>query len=120
MTNTIMRGGNYTKDEIIASVKKGIYAPDFGGGQVDITTGKFVFTASEAYEIENGKIGRPIKGASLVGSGAEALKRISMIGNDVALDKGIGYCGKAGQSVPCGMGQPTLRLDQMTVGGRGT
>ncbi len=119
MTNTIMRPGTYSKEEIIASVKKGIYAPDFGGGQVDITSGKFVFTASEAYEIENGKIGRPVKGASLVGSGFEALKRISMIGNDVALDNGVGACGKNGQSVPCGVGQPTLRIDQMTVGGRG-
>jgi TldD protein len=119
MTNTIMRPGTLTKEEIIASVKKGIYAADFGGGQVDITSGKFVFTASEAYEIENGIIGRPIKGASLVGSGFEALKRISMIGNDTALDGGIGTCGKDGQSVPCGVGQPTMRLEQMTVGGRG-
>ena len=119
MTNTIMRPGSLTKDEIIASVKKGIYAPDFGGGQVDITSGKFVFSASEAYEIENGKITRPIKGASLVGSGFEALKRISMIGNDTMLDGGIGTCGKNGQSIPCGVGQPTMRLEQMTVGGRG-
>ncbi len=119
MTNTIMRAGKYSKDEIIASVKKGIYAPDFGGGQVDITSGKFVFSASEAYEIENGKIGRPIKGASLVGSGIETLKRIGMIGNDVALDSGVGTCGKDGQSVPCGVGQPTMRLDGMTVGGCG-
>ncbi len=119
MTNTIMRPGNMDPNEIIASVKKGIYAPDFGGGQVDITSGKFVFSASEAYEIENGKIGRPIKGASLVGSGFEALKRISMIGNDTMLDGGIGTCGKNGQSIPCGVGQPTMRLDGMTVGGRG-
>lgn len=119
MTNTIMRAGTMSPDEIIASVKKGIYAPDFGGGQVDITSGKFVFTASEAYEIENGKIGRPIKGASLVGSGAEALKRISMIGNDVMLDGGVGTCGKNGQSIPCGLGQPTMRIEQMTVGGKG-
>ncbi|MDD4615905.1 MAG: metalloprotease TldD [Alphaproteobacteria bacterium] len=119
MTNTLMRPGKMTKDEIIASVKKGIYAPDFGGGQVDITSGKFVFSASEAYEIENGKIGRPLKGASLVGSGFEALKRISMIGNDMHLDFGVGTCGKSGQSVPCGLGQPTMRLEQMTVGGRG-
>jgi len=119
MTNTIMRPGSLTSDEIIASVQKGIYAPDFGGGQVDITSGKFVFSASEAYEIENGKIGRPIKGASLVGSGFEALKRISMIGNDTMLDGGIGTCGKNGQSIPCGVGQPTMRLDGMTVGGRG-
>lgn len=119
MTNTIMRGGQYAPQEIIASVKKGVYAVDFGGGQVDITSGKFVFSATEAYEIENGIIGRPIKGASLVGTGSEAMKRISMIGNDCMLDGGIGTCGKAGQSVPVGVGQPTLRLDQMTVGGRG-
>ncbi|MER2520583.1 MAG: metalloprotease TldD [Bdellovibrionales bacterium] len=119
MTNTMMLSGQHTKDEIIASVKKGIYAPDFGGGQVDITSGKFVFTASEAYEIENGKIGRPVKGASLVGTGFEALKRISMIGNDSRLDGGVGTCGKNGQSVPVGVGQPTLRLENMTVGGRG-
>lgn len=119
MTNTIMRSGDKTKEEIIASVKKGIYAPDFGGGQVDITSGKFVFTMSEAYEIENGKIGRPLKGASLVGTGFEALKRISMIGNDMRMDSGVGTCGKHGQGVPVGVGQPTLRLDEMTVGGRG-
>ena len=119
MTNTIMRSGEHTKEEIIASVKKGIYAVDFGGGQVDITSGKFVFSASEAYEIENGKIGRPIKGASLVGTGFEALKHISMIGDDSSLDTGVGTCGKNGQSVPVGVGQPTMRIDQMTVGGRG-
>ncbi|HEU0118448.1 MAG TPA: metalloprotease TldD [Alphaproteobacteria bacterium] len=119
MTNTIMRSGNMTPEEIIASVKKGIYAVDFGGGQVDITSGKFVFSASEAYEIENGKIGRPVKGASLVGSGFEALKRISMIGNDTMMDSGVGTCGKNGQGVPVGVGQPTMRLEQMTVGGRG-
>jgi len=118
MTNTIMRSGTMTHEEIIASVKKGIYAADFGGGQVDITSGKFVFTASEAYEIENGKIGRPIKGASLVGSGFEALKHISMIGNNSQMDGGIGTCGKNGQSVPVGVGQPTLRLENMTVGGK--
>ena len=118
MTNTIMRSGAMTHEEIIASVKKGIYAADFGGGQVDITSGKFVFTASEAYEIENGKIGRPIKGASLVGSGFEALKHISMIGNNTMMDGGIGTCGKNGQSVPVGVGQPTLRLENMTVGGK--
>jgi len=119
MTNTFMNGGNHSKDEIIASVKKGIYAPDFGGGQVDITSGKFVFSASEAYEIENGKIGSPIKGASLVGSGIETLTKISMIGNDMRLDSGVGTCGKSRQSVPCGVGQPTLRLENMTVGGNG-
>ncbi len=119
MTNTIMRPGTMTNEEIISSVKKGIYAVDFGGGQVDITSGKFVFTANEAYEIENGKVGRPIKGASLVGVGFEALKRISMIGDDTMLDGGIGTCGKNGQSVPVGVGQPTMRLEQMTVGGKG-
>jgi len=117
MTNTIMREGVYDPQEIIASVSKGIYAADFGGGQVDITSGKFVFSATEAYEIENGKLGRPLKGASLVGTGFEALKRIKMIGNDCALDGGVGSCGKNGQSVPVGVGQPTLRLDGMTVGG---
>jgi TldD protein len=117
MTNTMMRSGTATPEEVLASVKKGIYAADFGGGQVDITSGKFVFTATEAYEIENGKIGRPIKGASLVGSGFETLRRIGMIGNDSTLDSGIGTCGKNGQSVPVGVGQPTLRLDGMTVGG---
>ncbi len=119
MTNTIMRSGMMAPEEIIASVKNGIYAPDFGGGQVDITSGKFVFTMSEAYQIEDGKIGRPLKGASLVGTGFEALKRISMIGNDTRMDGGIGTCGKHGQGVPVGVGQPTMRLEQMTVGGRG-
>jgi len=117
MTNTIMRAGQHTHDEIIGSVKKGLYAADIGGGQVDITSGKFVFTAKEAYVIEDGKIGHPVKGASLVGTGFEALKRITMIGNDCAMDGGIGTCGKAGQSVPVGVGQPTLRLENMTVGG---
>ncbi len=119
MTNTLMRAGSATKDEIIASVKKGIYAADFGGGQVDITSGKFVFSANEAYEINNGALGRPLKGASLVGSGFESLQRITMIGSDIALDGGTGTCGKNGQSIPCGVGQPTLRLERMTVGGRG-
>ncbi len=119
MTNTVMRSGTMDKNEIIASVKKGIYAVDFGGGEVDITSGKFVFSASEAYLIEDGKIGRPVKGASLVGTGFEALKRISMIGNDSAMDGGVGTCGKNGQSVPVGVGQPTMRMDGMTVGGRG-
>lgn len=117
MTNTIMRSGEHSRDEIIASVKKGIYVPDIGGGQVDITSGNFVFTAIEAYELENGKIGRPIKGASLVGSGPEVLKQITMIGNDCELDRGIGSCGKNGQTVPVGIGQPTLRIENMTVGG---
>ncbi len=119
MTNTMMLSGSRTHEEIIASVKKGIYAADFGGGQVDITSGKFVFSTTEAYEIENGKLGRPLKGASLVGTGFEALKNISMIGNDSKLDGGVGTCGKEGQSVPVGVGQPTLRLDNMTVGGAG-
>jgi TldD protein len=115
-----MRSGTMTHEEIIASVKKGIYASDFGGGSVDITSGKFMFEATVAYEIENGKIGRPIKGASLVGSGFEALKRVSMIGNNSIMDTGVGSCGKNGQWVPVGMGQPTMRLEQMTVGGRGS
>ncbi|MGL5187894.1 MAG: metallopeptidase TldD-related protein, partial [Plesiomonas shigelloides] len=95
----------------------GLYAPNFGGGQVDITSGKFVFSASEAYLIENGQITRPVKGATLVGSGIEAMQQVSMVGNDLALDKGVGVCGKEGQSVPVGVGQPTLKLDAMTVGG---
>ncbi|MDD3182922.1 MAG: metalloprotease TldD [Alphaproteobacteria bacterium] len=117
MTNTMMLGGAHDPQDIIASVKNGIYAADIGGGQVDITSGKFVFTTTEAYEIENGKIGRPVKGASLVGTGFESLKKISMIGNDFAMDRGVGNCGKNGQQVPVGIGQPTLRLDNMTVGG---
>src|SRR5579863_2249314 len=117
MTNTIMRSGTHTKDEILASVKKGIYAVDFGGGQVDITSGKFVFTASEAYLIENGRIGSAIKGATLVGNGPDVLTRVAMVGNDLKLDEGIGVCGKEGQSVPVGVGQPTLRIDGLTVGG---
>ncbi|WP_207458583.1 metalloprotease TldD [Azospirillum sp. SYSU D00513] len=117
MTNTVMRNGNHTPDEIISSVKKGIYAKNFGGGQVDITNGKFVFSASEAYLIEDGKIGPAVKGATLIGSGADALTRVSMIGNDSQLDPGIGTCGKDGQGVPVGVGQPTLRLDGLTVGG---
>ncbi|MDO9243258.1 MAG: metallopeptidase TldD-related protein, partial [Rhodocyclaceae bacterium] len=105
--------------EIIASVKKGLYAANFGGGQVDITSGKFVFSAAEAYLIENGKIGAPVKGATLIGNGPEVLKRVAMIGNDLALDPGVGTCGKEGQSVPVGVGQPTLRIDGLTVGGTG-
>lgn len=119
MTNTMMLSGQLAPEEIIASVDRGLYAVDFGGGQVDITSGKFVFSATEAYEIENGRIGRPVKGASLVGTGFEALKHITMVGNDSALDDGIGMCGKAGQSVPVGVGQPTMRLESMTVGGAG-
>lgn len=117
MTNTYMLSGDKTPEEIIASVKKGIYAVSFGGGQVDITSGKFVFGCTEAYLIENGKIGAPVKGAMLIGNGPDAMKRITMIGNDSKLDTGIGNCGKAGQWVPVGVGQPHLRMDQITVGG---
>lgn len=117
MTNTYMLAGEATPEDIIASVKKGIYAPNFGGGQVDITSGKFVFSASEAYLIEDGKITRPIKGATLIGNGPEAMQQVSMVGNDLKLDTGVGVCGKQGQSVPVGVGQPTLKLDAMTVGG---
>ncbi len=119
MTNTYMLGGDKDPKEIVASIKKGLYATNFGGGQVDITSGKFVFSASEAYWVENGKIQYPVKGATIVGSGPESLKKISMIGNDMALDSGVGTCGKEGQSVPVGVGQPTLRIDGLTVGGTG-
>ncbi|KXF78379.1 protease TldD [Paramesorhizobium deserti] len=117
MTNTYMLSGDKTPEEIIASVKKGIYAVSFGGGQVDITSGKFVFGCTEAYMIENGKIGAPLKGAMLIGNGPDAMHRVSMIGNDMKLDSGTGNCGKGGQWVPVGVGQPHLRMDQMTVGG---
>jgi TldD protein len=117
MTNTYMLGGDKDPAEILGSVKKGIYATNFGGGQVDITNGKFVFSCTEAYIIEDGKLGHAIKGATLIGSGPESLTRVSMIGNDMKLDTGIGTCGKNGQSVPVGVGQPTLRLDGLTVGG---
>jgi TldD protein len=117
MTNTYMLGGQHTPEEIIASVKYGIYAPNFSGGQVDITNGKFVFSSSEAYLIENGKITAPIKGATLIGNGPDALTKIKMIGNDMQLDSGVGTCGKDGQSVPVGVGQPTLRIDGLTIGG---
>jgi TldD protein len=117
MTNTYMLGGSHDPEEIIRSVKKGLYAPNFGGGQVDITNGKFTFSASEAYLIEDGRITAPVKGATLIGSGPEVLTRVSMIGNDMRLDDGVGVCGKDGQSVPVGVGQPTLRIDSMTVGG---
>lgn len=117
MTNTYMLGGDKAPEEIVASIKKGLYATNFGGGQVDITSGKFVFSASQAYWVENGKIQYPVKGATLVGSGPECLKRVSMIGNDMKLDSGVGTCGKEGQSVPVGVGQPTLRIDGLTVGG---
>jgi len=119
MTNTYMLAGPHDPEEIIASVEKGIYAPNFGGGQVDITSGKFVFSASEAYLIEKGKITTPIKGAMLIGDGPEALNRISMVGNDLELDSGVGTCGKEGQSVPVGVGQPTVKIDEITVGGTG-
>ena len=117
MTNTFMENGSYAADEIVASMKKGIYAVNFGGGQVDITSGKFVFSASEAYLVENGKIGAPVKGATLIGSGPDAMSKITMIGDDLALDRGVGTCGKAGQSVPVGVGQPTLKMGGITVGG---
>jgi TldD protein len=119
MTNTYMRAGSRAPEEIIASVEKGLYAVNFGGGQVDITSGKFVFSASEAYLIENGKIGAPVKGATLIGNGPDVLTRVSMVGNDMKLDGGVGTCGKEGQSVPVGVGQPTLRIDALTVGGTG-
>jgi TldD protein len=117
MTNTYMLPGAHDPQEIIRSVKKGLYAKNFGGGQVDITSGKFVFSASEAYLIEDGKIGRPVKGATLIGNGPDVLTRVSMVGNDLELDPGVGTCGKDGQSVPVGVGQPTLRVDGLTVGG---
>ncbi len=117
MTNTYMLGGESDPQEIIESVEKGIYAVNFGGGQVDITSGRFVFSLSEAYEINKGKLGRPLKGASLIGSGPEVMKQISMLGNDLKLDTGVGVCGKEGQSVPVGVGQPTLKIDDITVGG---
>jgi len=117
MTNTYMQPGPHDPGEIIASVQKGIYAVNFGGGQVDITSGKFVFSASEAYLIENGRLGAPIRGATLIGNGPDVLTRVSMVGNDLKLDDGVGTCGKEGQSVPVGVGQPTLRIDAMTVGG---
>jgi len=117
MTNTYMLGGSQTKEEIIAGLKRGLYATNFGGGQVDITSGKFVFSASEAFWVENGKIQYPVKGATIIGNGPDALTRVSAIGNDMALDTGVGVCGKEGQSVPVGVGQPTLRIDRLTVGG---
>jgi TldD protein len=117
MTNTYMLAGSHDPQEIIRSVKKGLYATNFGGGQVDITNGKFVFSAAEAYLIEDGKVGQAVKGATLIGNGPDALTRVAMIGNDLALDSGIGTCGKEGQSVPVGVGQPTLRIDGLTVGG---
>ena len=117
MTNTTMAAGSHTLEEMISSVKRGLFAPNFGGGQVDITTGKFVFSASEAYLIENGRITTPVKGATLIGNGPEVMNRVSMVGNDLQLDAGVGVCGKNGQSVPVGVGQPSLKIDQMTIGG---
>ena len=117
MTNTFLENGQHEAEEIIASTKKGLYAVNFGGGQVDITSGKFVFSASEAYLIEDGKIGAPVKGATLIGNGPDAMRKIEMLGNDLALDRGVGTCGKSGQSVPVGVGQPTLKMGGITVGG---
>ena len=117
MTNTYMLGGDRTREEIVASIGRGLYATNFGGGQVDITSGKFVFSASEAYWVENGRIQYPVKGATLVGNGPDVMRRVSMVGNDLALDPGVGVCGKDGQSVPVGVGQPTLRIEKLTVGG---
>ena len=120
MTNTYMMEGNSSPDDLVKSVKKGLYAVNFGGGQVDITSGKFVFSASEAYLIENGKIGSPVKGATLIGNGPDALTRVRGIGNDMKMDPGVGTCGKDGQGVPVGVGQPTILLDNLTVGGTAT
>ena len=117
MRNTYMLAGSHDPQEIIKSVKRGLYAVNFGGGQVDITSGKFVFNAAEAYLIEDGKVGPAVKGAMLIGNGPEALKHVKMIGNDMALDPGIGTCGKDGQGVPVGVGQPTMLIDRLTVGG---
>ena len=117
MTNTYMLSGQHEREEIIKSIKKGLYAVNFGGGQVDITSGKFVFSASEAYMVEDGVIGAPVKGATLIGNGPDVLTKVSMIGNDMAFDPGVGTCGKDGQGVPVGVGQPTLKIDQLTVGG---
>ncbi|MCW9015750.1 MAG: metalloprotease TldD, partial [Kangiellaceae bacterium] len=119
MTNTYMLAGESDPKDLISSVKKGLYAPNFGGGQVDITSGKFVFTTSEAYLIEDGRVTSPVKGATLIGNGPEVLTKVSMVGNDLALDKGVGICGKDGQSVPVGVGQPSLKIDELTVGGTG-
>jgi TldD protein len=117
MTNTFMRAGEQDPGEILASVKNGIYAVNFGGGQVDITSGKFVFSCTEAYQLQDGKIGAPVKGATLIGNGPDVLTKVGGIGNDLALDTGVGTCGKSGQGVPVGVGQPTLLIDGLTVGG---
>ncbi|MGB6089929.1 MAG: metallopeptidase TldD-related protein, partial [Candidatus Binataceae bacterium] len=117
MTNTYMLAGDDSPEDILRSVKRGLYAVNFGGGQVDITNGKFVFSASEAYLIEDGEVTRPVKGATLIGDGPDVLTRVAMVGNDLALDSGVGTCGKDGQSVPVGVGLPTIRIDGLTVGG---
>jgi TldD protein len=117
MTNTYMLGGSAKREDLIKQVKNGIYAVNFGGGQVDITSGKFVFSATEAYKIENGKVTVPIKGATLIGNGPDVLKRVKGIANDMALDDGVGTCGKDGQSVPVGVGQPSMLIEKLTVGG---
>jgi TldD protein len=117
MTNTFMLAGESDPEEIIRSVPKGLYCPDFGGGQVDITSGNFVFSAAESYLIEGGRVTRPVRNVTLIGNGPEALKYVSMVGNDLKLDEGIGVCGKEGQSVPVGVGIPTIKIDRMTVGG---
>jgi TldD protein len=119
MTNTVMLGGNAEPDEIVRSIKRGIWAVDFGGGQVDITNGQFVFQCTEAYLVEDGKVGPPVKNATLIGHGPTVMNSISMIGNDFAMDDGVGTCGKSGQSVPVGVGQPSLKIDSITVGGAG-
>ncbi|MEQ9317193.1 MAG: metallopeptidase TldD-related protein, partial [Henriciella sp.] len=119
MTNTVMLGGKDDPEEIVKSIKRGIWAVDFGGGQVDITSGNFVFQCTEAYLVENGKVVAPVKNATLIGHGPTALNKVSMIGDDFAMDDGVGTCGKAGQSVPVGVGQPTLKVDALTVGGAG-
>jgi TldD protein len=120
MTNTFMLAGNDAPEDIIRSVTKGLYAVSFGGGQVDITNGKFVFSASEAYLIEDGKVTEPVKGATLIGNGPDVLTRVSMVGSDLKLDEGVGTCGKDGQSVPVGVGLPTIKIDGLTVGGTAT
>ena len=117
MTNTFMLPGEHAPEEIIGSVERGLYAVNFAGGQVDITSGRFVFSASEAYLIERGKVTRPVRGATLIGNGPDVMTRVSMVGDDLRLDAGVGVCGKEGQSVPVGVGQPTLRIDGLTVGG---
>ena len=117
MTNTCMLNGGHDPAEIIASVDRGLYAVNFGGGQVDITSGKFVFSCTEAYRIEAGRLGAPVKGATLIGNGPDVLTKVAMVGNDMALDPGVGTCGKEGQGVPVGVGQPTIRIDGLTVGG---